>query len=198
MYLAMNDELGWAAYKAFNTTSLSKNSWEILAANENSPWWDDVRTKDKKESRTDIVVMAADRSIALLKKHAGATMEEWQWGKIHLLKHPHALGAVKLLDKFFSVGPFGAPGGSEVINNLHFHMDTTGIFQSDGGPALRKVTDLGDIENGFTVSPSGQSGNVMSPHYRDQAEMYVKGETRKMMMNREAIVASSKKLLLKP
>lgn len=198
MYLAMNDELGWEAYSAFNSTSLSRNSWELIAANDQSAWWDDVRTADKKETRTDIVVKAAERSIALLKKHAGPAMADWQWSKIHLLKHKHALGAVALLDNYFSVGPFGAPGGSEVINNLHFDMDTTGLFYSSGGPALRKVTDFGDIEHGITVSPTGQSGNVLSPHYKDQAEMYVKGETRKMMMNRGEIVAGSTKLVLRP
>ena len=198
MYLAMNDEIGWAAYSAFNSSSLSKNSWEILAANDLSPWWDDVNTKDKKESRTEIVARAAEKTIASLKKTSGPSMADWQWGKIHLLKHKHPLGAVDLLDKFFSVGPFNAPGGSEVVNNLHFTMDTTGVFMVDGGPALRKVTDFSDVENGISVSPTGQSGNVMSLHYRDQAQMYVNGETRKMMMNREEIVAGSTRLVLRP
>lgn len=198
MYLAMADELGWEAYEAFNTSSLSKNSWEAIAANDQSPWWDDIRTEDKKETRADIVTKAMERSIALLKAKAGPSMADWQWSKIHLLKHRHALGAVALLDPYFSVGPFGAPGGSEVINNLHFSMDTTGVFMSDGGPALRKVTDFSDIENGTTVSPTGQSGNIMSPHYKDQAILYVNGEARKMMMNRDEIVATSRRLVLKP
>lgn len=198
MYLAMIDELGWEAYEAFNTSQLSKNSWEAIAANDQSPWWDDIRTKDKKETRSDIVTKAMERSVALLKEKAGPTMADWQWRKIHLLKHRHPLGSVALFDPYFSVGPFEAPGGSEVINNLHFTMDTTGVFMSDGGPALRKVTDFSDIENGTTVSPTGQSGNVMSPHYKDQAIMYVTGEARKMMMNRDEIVATSTRLVLKP
>jgi len=198
MYFAMIDELGWPAYHSFNTTSLARNTWEIFVRNDQSPWWDDVRTIEKKESRTDIVVRAAVRSLALLKEHGGPTSKEWQWEKFHQLKHPHALGVVDFLDKYFSVGPFGVSGGTEVINNLHFTLDTTGIFKVSGGPALRKVTDFNDMENGITVSPTGQSGNVMSPHYKNQAEMYVKGETRKMMMKREEIVKSSTRLLLKP
>jgi penicillin amidase len=197
-YHAMIDELGWPAYNAFNTTSLSRNTWEILVGSEDSPWWDDVRTKDKKEDRTAIVVRAAEKSLALLQQHGGPDKSQWTWEKFHILKHPHPLGAVKVLDSYFSVGPFGAPGGSEVINNMHFDLDTTGIFLCDGGPALRKVTDFANVENGTTVSPTGQSGNFLSPHYKDQAEMYVKGEVRKMMMNREEIVAKSKKLLLRP
>jgi penicillin amidase len=121
------------------------------------------------------------------------------WGKIHTLKHNHPLGAVKLLDGFFSVGPFVVDGGNEVLNNLHFQLDTTGYFRVDGGPALRKITDFAAIENGETVSPSGQSGNVMSPFYSDQAGMFATGKFRKMLMNREEIEKVSKnKLILKP
>jgi penicillin amidase len=127
----------------------------------------------------------------LLRKSSGNSSKDWTWGKIHTLTHKHPLGAVKPLDKLFNVGPFEAPGGSEVINNLHFDMDTTGYFPVNGGPALRKITDFADIENGETVSPTGQSGNVMSAFYDDEAEMFVTGKFRKMLMNQEAISKSS-------
>jgi penicillin G amidase len=198
MYLAMIDELGWPAYEAFNKHSIARNTWEAFVANDTSVWWDNIKSTDKKETRTHVVVRSAERTIDLLKKNAGPEMADWKWEKIHKLKHPHPLGKVAFLDTYFSVGPFGAPGGSEVINNIHFHLDTTGVFHVNGGPALRKITDFGDVENGVTVSPTGQSGNVMSPHYKDQAEMYVRGETRKMMMNRDEILSKSTRLLLKP
>ena len=86
-----------------------------------------------------------------------------------------------------------------MLNNLHFQLDTTGHFHVDGGPALRKITDISSIENGETVSPSGQSGNVMSQFYADQAEMYATGKFRKMLMNRAEIEKASKhKLVLSP
>ncbi|MDZ4714258.1 MAG: penicillin acylase family protein [Cytophagales bacterium] len=198
MYTAMGDELGWDAYEAIMSTSIPKNSYDILIGNENSPWWDDVSTPDLKESRTDIVVRAAHRTLQLLKKIGGNNSTQWEWSKFHTLTHAHALHSVKPLDKFFSVGPFIVPGGSEVINNLHFHLDTTGYFPVNGGPALRKITDFGDLENGQSVSPTGQSGNVMSSYYDDQAEMFATGKFRKMMMNREEIKNTSSTLLLKP
>ena len=76
---------------------------------------------------------------------------------------------------------------------------STGYFPVNGGPALRKITDFADLENGETVSPTGQSGNVMSQFYDDQAEMYATGKFRKMLMNRDEIKARSKgRLILKP
>jgi penicillin amidase len=180
-------------------TSVPKNSYYRFVSSVENPWWDDVTTKEKKESREEIIEQAAVNTIALLKKTCGEKPESWTWGKLHTLTHAHALGAVKPLDKLFNVGPFVVDGGSEVINNLHYKLENTGYFHVDGGPALRKVTDFAAIEDGVTASPTGQSGNVMSPHYNDQAQMFASGKTRKMMMNREEIVLKAKnRLLLKP
>ena len=85
-----------------------------------------------------------------------------------------------------------------MINDLDQQMDTTGYFPVFDGPALRKITDFGELDNGETISPTGQSGNVMSPHYSDQAKMFATGQFRKMLMNRPAIERQSQKLILKP
>ena len=138
------------------------------------------------------------KTIEILPGIFGVNSDDWKWGKIHTLTHKHPLDAVKPLRNFFNVGPFEVSGGSEVINNLHYKLDTTGYFNVDGGPALRKITDFSNIENGETVSPTGQSGNIMSPHYSDQAEMFATGKFRKMLMNRDEIKTKSTILLLKP
>ncbi len=199
MYTSMTDEIGANATKALLATAIPKNSYITFVQNDSSPWWDDVRTKDVKETRANIIQSAADKTLELLKKSCGEKPSDWVWGKIHTLTHEHPLGAVKPLDKFFNVGPFSVDGGSEVLNNLTFSLDTTGYFKVDVGPALRKITDFSSIENGETISPTGQSGNVMSAHYDDQAEGYATGKFRKMLMNREEIdKVSNKKLILLP
>lgn len=196
MRLAMVDEIGAQAYKTIMGTSIPKNSYEMFIGNELSPWWDNVNTKDRREERMDIVSQAAQQTIASLQKTSGPNSSDWTWDKIHTLKHKHPLGAVNLLDKFFSVGPFPVNGGSEVINNLHFDLDSTGYFPVNGGPALRKITDFSDLNGGESVSPTGQSGNVMSKYYKDQAEMFAYGKWRRMIMKMEAGAGS--KLILKP
>lgn len=197
MKLAMEDELGAEAYKAIMATSIPKNSYQMFITNDNSPWWDNSKTSEK-ETRSQIIKQAAINTLDLLHKTSGKNSDDWQWGKIHTLTHKHALDAVKPLRSFFNVGPFVVDGGSEVINNLHFDLDSTGYFPVTGGPALRKITDFSDMENGITVSPSGQSGNVMSKYYGDQAQMFATGKFRKMLMNRKEIETKSKTLLLKP
>lgn len=199
IHQAMEDELGATALASVSRTSLLPNSYSLLINDEQSPWWDNVTTTNIKESRGMIVEQAAAATLSLLHTNLGTDPASWQWGKVHTLTHQHPLGAVKPLDKFFNVGPFVVPGGNEVLNNLMFELDTTGYFAVDAGPALRKIIDLGAIERGETVSPTGQSGNVMSPHYQDQASMFATGQFRPMLMNREAIEkVSVNRLLLTP
>jgi len=198
-YMSMKDEIGADALSSILATSVPKNSVTTFIKHENSKWWDDVSTKDAKETRAMIFEKAALKTLSLLKETCGDKPGDWIWGKIHTLKHKHPLGAISLLDKFFSVGPFSVDGGNEVLNNLHFDLDTTGYFQVNGGPALRKIMDFSDVEKGETVSPSGQSGNVMSPFYSDEAEMYATGKFRRMLMNREEIEnVSENRLVLSP
>jgi penicillin amidase len=94
------------------------------------------------------------------------------------------------------VGPFPAPGGNETINNSGFDFNGDGQYRATFGPAMRIIIDFADVENAVSILPTGKSGNVMSEHYSDQAEMYVNGEFRKMMMNKEEIVERSSKLLM--
>ena len=64
------------------------------------------------------------------------------------------------------------------------------------GPSTRRIVDFSDIENSMSILPTGQSGNPFSPHYQDQAEMYVQGKFRKMMMNTEEIKRTSENTLI--
>lgn len=196
IFLTMKDELGETAFKTLMETSVPKNSYEMLINNGTSPWWDNIKTKDVVETRQQIIEQAATNTLAILKTTMDTDEATWNWGKVHTLTHKHPLGSVKPLDRIFNVGPFEVEGGQEVINNLTFPLDTTGYFPVSVGPALRKITDFSAIEKGETVSPTGQSGNVMSPHYDDQALMFATGKFRSMLMNRTSIESKSKNRLL--
>lgn len=199
MFLSMKDELGDIAFKTLMETAVPKNSYLLLVSNEDSPWWDNVLTVDVVETRAFIVEKAAVNTLRLLKQNGAIEDATLPWKKIHTLTHNHPLGAVKPLDKIFNVGPFVVDGGQEVVNNLSFLLDTTGSFPVTVGPALRKITDFSTIEMGETISPTGQSGNVMSKHYDDQAEMFATGKFRPMLMNRSAIEKrKSSRLIMRP
>ena len=193
------DELGPERFEQFLSTHLLKRQMAWGAKMQIGKWWDNVNTPDKKETRNDIVLKSFQDTWISLVNDFGKDPNDWTWEKVHTLEHEHPFGKVASLRKYFNVGPFPVNGSREVINNLMFVYDDSGYYPVTGGPSTRRIIDFSDIENSVSILPTGQSGNPLSDHYDDQAEMYVSGEFRKMMMNKSEIEAKAKsKLTFQP
>ena len=192
------DEMGGDSFNLFLGTSLGKQVIARQIENENSVWWDNIKTKNVKETRAEIVSKAFHQSVKELQEQLGDQVTNWNWGKVHTVEHEHPLGKIAALRKLFDVGPFAAPGSNEVINNQFFGFNKEGKYYVKGGPSTRRVVDFSDIENSWSILPTGQSGNPFSKHYGDQAEMYNAGKFRKMKLNKEEIIKTSTKLVFKP
>ena len=165
-----------------------------MADNESSIWWDNITTQEK-ETRTNIVTKSYNEAFVLLEESLGKDYTKWTWNKVHTIEHPHPIGQVEALRSYFNVGPFPVNGTREVINNMAFSYADDGFHKVNSGPSTRRIIDFSDIENSISILPTGQSGNMFSPHYKDQAQMYVNGEFRKMMMNKEEILKNAKSVL---
>ncbi|MEO0526454.1 MAG: penicillin acylase family protein [Bacteroidota bacterium] len=189
------DELGEDTFRQLMATHLLKRIIAPLSHKKQSPWWDNVRTADIKESKQDIVHTSYMQALESLEKDFGKDMTKWTWDKLHTLEHNHPIGQVAALRSFFNVGPFPVKGSREVINNLAFPYDESGFYKVTAGPSTRRVIDFSDIENSLSILPTGQSGNPFSQYYEDQAEMFVQGKFRKMMLNKEEIIQTSNSVL---
>jgi len=162
-------------------------------------WWDNVTTEDKIETRADILTAAFYETIVDLTKQLGTDMHKWTWDNVHTLEHVHAIATkASFLRKYLNVGPFKAPGAREVINNLMFSLNNEGLYKVNAGPSTRRIIDFSDIENSVSILPTGQSGNPFSSHYDDQAQMYINGQFRPMLMNKKDIIKSKDKLVFSP
>ncbi len=185
------------AYDVFLTTQLQKRMINAQMTKVQSIWWDDVHT-DYTENKSDIVEKSFKNAVAFLENQFGQNVSEWTWNKAISLEHGHALAAGgEILRSFFNVGTFETNGGSEVLNNQIFNIEDSGIYNVIGGPSTRRIIDFSDIENSMSILPTGQSGNVFSEFYGDQAEKFVTGQFVKMKMNKEEIQQSNNKLVLK-
>ena len=192
------DELGNDKFEQFLGTHIGKQVATKLIANPNSIWWDDSTTKGTKETQAFIFKKSYKEAIAALEKQLGATVASWTWNKVHTVEHQHPLGKVSALKPIFNVGPFEIAGTNEVINNLMFGLNASGNYKVTGGPSTRRVIDFSDVENSWSIIPTGQSGNPLSAHYADQTQMYNEGKFRKMKMNKAEIVTTSTKLIFNP
>jgi penicillin amidase len=192
------DELGEDNFNIFLGTHIMKQAIAAQSQNENSPWWDDISTNNRKETRTEILNKSFHEAVVSLEKQLGNDPKNWTWNKVHTLEHQHPIGKIKVLRGFFNVGPFEVPGSNEVINNLLFTYSDNPKSEVKGGPSTRRIIDFSDVENSVSILPTGQSGNPMSKHYSDQAQMYAKGKFRKMKLNKNEIIATSTKLIFVP
>ena len=192
-----NDELG-DSFQLFINSQLQDQVLPLQVNREKSVWWDNISSKDKIETRTDIVNLAFKNAIAFLQNQLGENIEDWTWNRVLSIEHEHAIGkAGGLLRTFFNVGPFETIGGNEVINNQIFNLDSTGYYKVTAGPSTRRIVDFSDVENSLAILPTGQSGNVFSEYYKDQTEKYLEGEFVKMNLNQAEIEQSKNVLTLK-
>lgn len=189
-------KIGQQSFDGYMKTHLMKRSFQPLFANDSSVWWDDPNTEEV-ETRSQIMTAALTEGLLELENQFGKDMSQWQWSKAHTLEHNHVLGSVALLRSYFNVGPFSVPGTNEVINNYLFRFSADGNYKTYGGPSTRRIVDFADVENNsWSILPTGNSGNIFSPHYSDQALMYVQGKFRKQLMNKEEIISQSEGALV--
>lgn len=194
------DEIGKKTYAAFVDTHLMARTFNTQLQREASIWWDNIKTKDVKENKSNILTKSFKETVASLENQLGNDVDSWTWNRVHKVTYNHALGSVKLLDRLFkfNVGEFETKGANEVINNLMYSITDDAVNQITAGPSTRRIIDFSDVENSMSILPTGNSGNPYSKHYRDQAEMYANGRFRKMKLNKEEIERVSTKLILKP
>jgi penicillin amidase len=192
------DEMGEANFKQFLGTHIMKQIIAKQMANKESLWWDNVETKNIKETRSQILIMSYKQAIRNLEEQLGNSITSWTWNKVHIVEHQHPLGKISVLKPFFNVGPFEVAGSNEVINNLFFDYTNERNYIIKGGPSTRRIIDFSDIENSWSVLPTGQSGNQLSAHYSDQAVLYNSGKFRKMKLNEQEIIKTSTKLVFLP
>lgn len=154
-----------------------------LFKNPASSWW----VKSPEET----LIEALKQTEAYLTERLGANQKEWKWGQLHRIVAKHALGVKEPLGEIFDVGNVPIGGDTDTVCQIAFvpgkHYDGTMIAAS-----YRQLIDMGNLANSKCIAPVGQSGNVESPHYSDQMDMWVKGEFKPMIWTKEQVEAHKK------
>ena len=121
----------------------------------------------------------------------GADPAGWAWGRIHrgYFQHPLSRLAPSLKDKL-DVGPAPKGGSNLTINNNGYR---TSDFQVMSGVSWRMVLDVGNWDASWTINSPGQSGDPVSPHYRDLFPIWAKEEYVPMVYSRAAVEAAAER-----
>ena len=193
---AMADEFVQAAgevaapekFESWHKTIVSENTFPRLLAAEDSPWWDNVLT-EQVESASDVVAKALVRAREDLRSALGEDVEGWRYDRLHTVTHRHAMADVPVVGEWLSVGPFGLPAAKDALNKYEFKLKEAVDYGVFSGPSMRIAIDFSNVDAAESILPTGQSGNVFSPHYADQADRYHSGAFRMMRMDAADIEA---------
>ena len=191
------DEFGPSpAWAVFPTGTLL----QLVESGGASPWVDDATTPD-----AETFDALSERAL----RDAVALTGSRPWGDLHHEIHRHPLGYVRWLNRVFAfnVGPYPSPGGPNTVRpdaygrwNRFDASSWTPPWPNEYGPSERFIIELRREGNtGFFLLPTGQSGNPLSPHYRDQAARWGSGELIPVPLDPELMRARTmRRLVLAP
>ena len=176
-----------------------------LMDNPNSYWWVDPSTSQI-ESRDDAIRKSMDNALTELENKLGNDPTDWQWGRLHYVIFKHAFSGVSsILDKVIDIGPYEIGGdGTTVFNTEYpftigldkFPRFKHGEFENNLGPVMRFIYDFSKPDKINLILTTGESGNVMSKHYKDMSRMWITGKYLTIRTDIKSIESGSNKLLV--
>ena len=195
--LVYGDELGPLFAAAWAQRPLFMGA--VLKGRTAADWCDDIAT-DKRETCAMRSAKALDRAVAGLSLLYGDNTSRWSWGDAHSAEHGHKI--------FQDWAPFSwwfdiaieNGGDSFTINAAGYRFNqATRPFAQNHGPAMRAIYDLAALDQSLFITSTGQSGNPLSPHYRDLVERWRDHRPFTIPTERLAVEAArSDRLLLVP
>jgi penicillin amidase len=188
------DELGeafrqnWLARAVFIGGVLSGDA-------EKARWCDDVRTPAV-ETCEEILALSLEAALADLSKRYGSDPARWRWGEAHIARHEHRpLGRQPLLAKLFDI-TVPSPGDTYTVNvGRNIMNNDAEPFANRHAASLRAIYDLSDLEKSLYIHSGGQSGNILSDHYKAFSEAWAKNEYIPMRAERKTLDAEPHQLL---
>ncbi|MGW0804327.1 penicillin acylase family protein [Nonomuraea sp. NPDC002799] len=152
------------------------------------PFWDDVTTKGRKETRDDILRQAMASAHQELTERLGNDPTSWRWGDLHQLELVNgSLGTsgIAPIEALFNRGPFAVPGSKDAVNATGWSAPKG--YAVSAVPSMRMIVDLSDLDKSQWINLTGASGHAFHDNYWDQAETWAKGGLLPMYAKPESV-----------
>lgn len=140
-------------------------------------WCHSLSTTTDERACSSILLASLDDALTELRRSEGSNENGWRWGAIHHTSYAHQpFSSVKGVSWLF--GRRVESGGSpDSIAVSAFGFDETDGYLGSFGPSSRQLIELGPHGNRHLyMNSTGQSGNIMSPHYADMVDPITRGE----------------------
>jgi penicillin G amidase len=162
------------------------------------PSWCDAPDKPDPDCRK-ALARALDEGLALVVKRDGADMSRWRWGAEHvaLLRHK-VYGHVPLLDRISDLS-VPSSGSFYTLDRGGGWETADEPFARTQGAGFRGLYDLADPERSRFVIATGESGHILSSHYRDFLPLWSAGKSITLTGSEEDLRrAGAQELVLSP
>ncbi len=175
--IILQDDLG-DEYSLFDRGRITK-ILHILGRGTARDWCDKLDTEIK-ESCNDILLESFENTLTELKLAHGKDWQKWQYGKAHVAHSEHRpFGKVNPLSNFFNI-TVESGGGPYTLHRGQTDFGEEEPYRNRHGAAYRAIYDFDDLEQSIFIQSTGQSGNLMSQHYRDFAKLWSRSKFIKM------------------
>jgi penicillin amidase len=132
-----------------------------------------------------LIVGAFATAINDLSKTFGADTSHWKWGDAHRAVFSNRLFAgIPLLDRLTTID-VSTNGDDDTVNRGTIGSSTQEkgsffyhppLYPGVHGPGLRAIMDFSNLDDSLFIQATGQSGNLLSSHYRDMADRWANGQ----------------------
>jgi penicillin amidase len=177
-----------------------KNAFYYLLEDPDNPWWDDVRTPEKRERRDEVLVQAFRKGYREAVDQLGDKLDSWTWGEVHTATFRNATfgeSGIGPIEMIFNRGPVKTAGGTNKVNVTAWKIEKP--FDVYHISSQRAIYDMSDLGASLMIHPTGQSGHPTHRHYDDYIEPWRKIEYHPSHWEREvAEKAARGKLQLRP
>ena len=114
-------------------------------------------------------------AIAEGQKAQGSKVTRWDYGQFQSLRIASPVaGALPVLGKYFNIGPVSMSGSPTTVKQYTRRL----------GPSLRMIVDLADLDGSLANLATGESGQRLSGHYKDQWDAYAAGRSFPMQFGK--------------
>jgi penicillin amidase len=136
----------------------------------------------------DVLSASLETALDDLEQRYGKDMAAWRWGDAHVARSEHRpFGKVDALAPFFDIR-VPSPGDTFTINvGRHNLRDEAAPFANRHAASLRALYDLSNLENSRFIHSTGQSGNLLSPLYRNYSQRWLDVAYLPMKTRREEV-----------
>ena len=172
----------------------------------NNKWWDDTKTKDRVETRDEILAKSFKDAYDEMVNRYTEDTKNWAWGKLHTASFQNAtLGksGIAPIEWLFNRNNYQTAGGASIVNATGYRISKPSdkrtdakTFEVTAVPSMRMIVDLADFKKSVTIHTTGQSGHAFSKHYNDMIDLWRTIQYHPMLWDRGSVEAAKEAVLI--